>query len=424
MATSNLLPMSNGQGEGGRRSPSQQWDVVDLYSGAGGASLGFHVHPRFRIVGAADAQMGKPSTLPGRLGCNSTYKLNIGIEPLDADLGTLDQADLHNALGLTRSPSVLIACPPCTGFSRTLAHNHLRDDPRNSLVARTALFAREFEPHIMIMENARELYMGRFARHLSQLASDMTRMGYRVQSGTYLLNEFGLPQKRERALVIAVRGDFPLLNIADLWEGISVDQKATHVRRAIWTLPPIQAGERHPDDPMHAAPRFTSKTSLQRLSAIPHDGGSWFNLLGHPEEETLLTPTMKHRAVIRDFGSHPDVYGRLWWDRPAATIKRECGHAGNGRYSHPEQDRLCSVREMAILNGFPMTYQFGGESLSNMYRHIGDAVPPLISYQLAALCSWILTGQRPKPDEMVLPGTHLAAGDIVAEAPEALPFEP
>ena len=120
---------------------------------------------------------------------------------------------------------------------------------------------------------------------------------------------------------------------------------------------------------------------------------------------------MKHRARLRDLGSHPDVYGRMWWDRCAVTIKRECGHIGNGRYAHPEQDRLCTVREMAILQGFPASYTFVG-TLANRYRHIGDAVPPLISYQLAALAQWMLTGRRPEPAELILPGSHLTAADI------------
>ena len=86
---------------------------------------------------------------------------------------------------------------------------------------------------------------------------------------------------------------------------------------------------------------------------------------------------------------------------------------GNGRYSHPKQDRLCSVREMAILNGFPVNYTFSG-NINNMYRHIGDAVPPLISFQLAALTSSILGGPRPQPEEFILPKTHLRPSDIIA----------
>ena len=162
---------------------------------------------------------------------------------------------------------------------------------------------------------------------------------------------------------------------------------------------------------MHVSPSLSSEVNRLRLAAIPHDGGSWADLVDHPRADILLTPSMKDRAEKRKFGSHPDVYGRLWWDRPAVTIKRECAHIGNGRYGHPEQDRLCTVREMSILQGFPDTYKFVG-TITNMYRHIGDAVPPLISYQLAALCEWILTGERPGPDAFILPGCHLNAEDI------------
>jgi DNA (cytosine-5)-methyltransferase 1 len=66
---------------------------------------------------------------------------------------------------------------------------------------------------------------------------------------------------------------------------------------------------------------------------------------------------------------------------------------------------------MGILQGFPADYTFVG-TLANRYRHIGDAVPPLISYQLAALAQWMLTGRRPEPAELILPGSHLTAADI------------
>src|SRR5262249_39699239 len=114
-----------------------------------------------------------------------------------------------------------------------------------------------------------------------------------------------------------------------------------------------------------------------------------------------------------DFGSHPDVYGRLWWDRPAPTIKRECGHIGNGRYAHPEQDRLCTVRELALIQGFPRDYEFDASSLTNMYRHVGDAVPPLIAFQIASAVNWSLTGVRPEPKDFVLPGSSLNPLDVI-----------
>ena len=182
----------------------QKWPVVDLFSGAGGMSCGFHQHPDFAVVGAADAQLGKPSARHGSLGCNASYTANIGLRPVQADLAATDPADVCEAMGLRGvRPVVLTACPPCTGFSRAMASNHLRDDRRNSLVGRVADYAALLRPEIVLVENARELVTGRFAGHLRGLTARLTRLGYQVVAGTHFLTEFGLPQRRERALVIA-----------------------------------------------------------------------------------------------------------------------------------------------------------------------------------------------------------------------------
>ncbi len=389
------------------------WTVVDLFSGAGGMSCGFSRHTGFELIGAADAQLGKPSAAPGSLGCNASYSANIGLMPVDADLSQADPAAVCQAMGLGgQHPAVLTACPPCTGFSRAVASNHLRDDHRNGLVGRVGDYAELLRPDIVLIENARELVTGRFGDHLRGLQGRLTDLGYQVSAATHFLTEFGLPQRRERAIVIAVREPLQLRGLTDLWRGWRVDHKATHVRRAIWDLPAVAAGQSHPADRLHVAPAFRSERSRQRLAATPHDGGSWADLRANRQLSDLLTAATARRAASGDLGSHPDVYGRLWWDRPAVTIKRECSHVGNGRYAHPEQDRLCTVREMSLLQGFPRDYHFTG-TLANMYRHIGDAVPPLISYQLAALCRWILTDLRPAAEELLLPGSHLTAGDLV-----------
>lgn len=387
--------------------------VMDLFSGAGGMSAGFAAHPSFRVIGAADAEIGKPSSGIGSLGCNSTYERNIGIRPLQVDLRAIGATDLRERLCPGETPTVLLACAPCTGFSRAQPTNHVVDDARNSLVGRVGEFVDALKPQILLMENARELLMGRFSAHFTALHERLEQRGYRVAASTHYLSRFGLPQRRERALVIAVEKNLPLLALTDLWQNLAVSHVATHVRHAIGHLPPVSDGERHPADPMHVSPRVVSPLNRARLAAIPVDGGSWVDLVSHPTSAALLTPSMRRRVAVGDFGSHPDVYGRLAWDRPAATIKRESGHIGNGRYAHPEQDRLCTVREMALLQGFPTDYMFDGPNLTNMYRHVGDAVPPLISYQLAHLTNWILTGDRPAPESLPLPGTSLRAEDIV-----------
>lgn len=389
------------------------WTVVDLFSGAGGASAGFHAHPGFTVVAAADAQIGKPSSGHGSLGCNDTYFRNIGIRPAELDLALVRPCDLAFALGLTAAPTVLVACPPCTGFSRVNAINHLVDDPRNNLVRRVAEFVAELEPALVFLENARELLMGRFADHYHALAEALDGLGYDVRGELHRLTRFGLPQARERALVLAARRPLRARGLSDLWSGLAVAPEATHVRRALGRLPPASPGRADRRDPAHCCPGFARPESLQRIAAIPHDGGSWRDLLASPGTRALLTPTMRRLAAAGDLGSFCDVYGRMWWDRPAPTIKRECCHVGNGRYAHPEQDRLCTVREMALLQGFPTTFEFVGP-LGNCYRHVGDAVPPLISWQIAVLSQWILTGRRPRSSDLPMPDTTLRPSDLIA----------
>jgi DNA (cytosine-5)-methyltransferase 1 len=394
---------------------NNQWTVVDLFSGAGGMSYGFHVHPGFKVIGSVDAQVGKPSSVQGSLQCNRSYHANIGIEPIEADLAILKPKTLRQALipvlGDT-NPTILISCPPCTGFSRTLPNNHIVDDPRNSLVTRSALFVEELQPTIFLMENARELIAGKFSHHYKQLREKLVQLGYQVHGDIHLLNRFGLPQKRERALIFAVRKNLQIKTLEDLWFGFQIKVEATHVRRAIYSLLPVIAGENYPNDFLHTSPKFSDIKSLRRLQLIPKNGGSWADIRNHPEANNILTPAMLRYIAKGELGSHPDVYGRLWWDRPAVTIKRECSHIGNGRYAHPEQDRLCTIREMSILQGFPKDYKFIASGTANIYRQIGDAVPPLISYQLARVCEWILNGQRPSIDSVILPNTHLIPEDI------------
>lgn len=396
--------------------PHGPWTFADLFSGAGGMSCGFARHGRFDVVGAVDAQLGKPSSARGSLECNSSYTANIGRAPHNRDLAVVSGAELAQLFAPAlagRELTVLSACPPCTGFSRANPHNHLSDDPRNSLVSGVADAVAALRPAVLVMENARELVGGNFRGHLDALTARLDALGYSVDASIHMLSSIGLPQRRERSLVIAVREDFRLRTLGDFWAGVSVEPDALTVRRAIGHLPHVAAGRAHPSDSMHVSPDIARETTRRRLAALPHDGGSWSDLREHPDAETLLTPAMHRLVAAGRIGSHPDVYGRLRWDAPAPTVKRECAHFGNGRYTHPEQDRLCTIREMALLNGFPDDYVFRANSLANMYRHIGDAVPPLVSHQLAHLAQWILTGVKPDVAEAVLPGTSLRPEDLI-----------
>lgn len=383
------------------------FSVVDLFSGAGGMSYGFHRHPDFRLIAAADAEIGKPSMGKGSLQCNSTYTKNMGIVPKGLDLSQVEPDELRAKLQLGRSKvDILSVCPPCTGFSRTNPLNHTRDDHRNSLVVKAAKFAVALDADIVVMENARELIRGNFTEHYLAFKAHLEQNGYRVHGKSHMLSSFGLPQVRERAIIVAAKNHIALKTLDDLWDGWEVSQSATTVRSAFEGISKSSTGQ-------HDYPAFSETVVADRLAAIPHNGGSWIDLVGTPQAAKLLTDSMKRIIRLNKLGSHPDVYGRMSWNKPAPTIKRECAHIGNGRYAHPVENRLCSIRELAMLQGFPNEFQFNGNSLSNNYRHIGDAVPPLVSFQIASLCSWMLTGNRPAIHDALLKGTHLKRNQIV-----------
>jgi len=344
-------------------------NFVDLFSCGGGMSTGFVRQGSFRTIGAVDLEMAKPSHGTGATSCNNTYEANLALRPLAADLSCTPPDEIAGHFGFSPSDvDVLISCAPCTGFSQKQSRNHITDDPRNRLVERTALYAEAWRPKYVVIENVKELLRGRHNHHFQGLHRQLTNLGYEVFAEIHNLKEFGLPQSRIRSLIVAKLGDRFHLDLP------CVEQQAS-VRDAIGHLPPIEAGETHPDDPMHTCPRMT-ELSLARIRAIPKDGGSWTDLT--EEQAHLRIPSMN----VEKPGSFPDIYGRLAWDRVAPTVTRECSHPGNGRYCHPEQDRLLSVREMALVQGFPLDYRFEG-SLSFKYRQIGDAVPPMIAGMIA-----------------------------------------
>src|SRR5690606_23113826 len=145
--------------------------------------------------------------------------------------------------------------------------NHVDDDPRNRLVERTGEFVEELMPEFLVMENVKELLQGNQRHHWSNLRGHLVRLGYSVWAEVHDLSEYGLPQRRIRALVIA-RRDGPIMGLRPR------KGRPRTVRDAIGHLPPIEAGAENPDDPMHVAPKNTQQV-LERIRAIPKDGGSW-----------------------------------------------------------------------------------------------------------------------------------------------------
>ena len=197
------------------------------------------------------------------------------------------------------------------------------------------------------------------------ITDGLDRLGYDLKIGVVRSQDYGVPQRRAR-LVLLASTLFPV-SFPDMTHGPGRQfANFTTVRDWISALPPISAGESHPDIFNHRSARL-SPLNIQRIISTP-PGGSWRDW---PME--LVPPC--HRFGFSGFS---DVYGRLRWDAPAPALTTRCISFSNGRYGHPQQDRAISVREAALLQTFPMDFIFTG-SLTAQARQVGNAVPALLA---------------------------------------------
>ena len=248
--------------------------VVDLFSCGGGMSAGFSGRAGWRLAAAVDLEVAKPSGKDaGETGCNAIYEANHGLRPLSEDLRRLTPRELLLRFGLRRGEiGCLISCAPCTDFSRANPENHLADRDRNTLIGRTGDFVEELAPDVFVMENARELITGNHPQHWQRLRNRLASLGYDVRSDVHFLSRFGLPQVRERALIVASRVG-PARTLEDLWDGWTVAKQATSVHSALSRLSAWSA--EHPTDPTGASFPGAGDAVTARLCVTPHDGGGW-----------------------------------------------------------------------------------------------------------------------------------------------------
>lgn len=335
-------------------------DVLDLFCGCGGLSEGFanFQDGSFRVLGGIDFD---------KHAC-ATFESQIGAPALNADVRELlDNVGLAIALAKLKprggGPLVVVGGPPCQGFS---AHRKkdARTDERNNLVEVFFDIALSLKPEFIVMENVPEVFDDKHWPAISRVVAKVENAGYRVRARIHNLADFGVPQARYRALIVAGRAGRAF--------NLPVENTRRHktVRDAISHLPALKAGERSPIDAMHVAPGHTSRI-LELIASVPRDGGS------RKEAKLALLPDC-HDTV----DGFRDVYGRLSWDKPSISITAKSSTPSCGRFLHPEQDRNISVREAALLQGFPGNYSFSGP-LVQLYRQIGNAVSPLFSEALA-----------------------------------------
>jgi DNA (cytosine-5)-methyltransferase 1 len=328
--------------------------VIDFFCGCGGASEGFR-QAGFNIALGLDFDEK----------ASQTYKLNFPEAAfIKKDIRKVSAREVAELVETNRNrdePLLIAACAPCQPFS---GQNKTRSDSdvRRTLLDQTHRFIRKLRPEYIVLENvpgmqkidsAKEGPFGRFLRLL-------TRLNYQYVTFIAKAEEYGVPQKRKRLVLLASSNGPITIPARTHGEGL---QPFTTVRDFIEDYPTLEAGSICGADPVHSTAGMNC-LNLERIRNTP-EGGDRRNWPVHLINE-----------CHKNYSGHTDTYGRMFWNKPAPTLTTKCNSYSNGRFGHPDvtQDRAISIREASRLQTFPADYQFAG-SIGFMARQVGNAVP-------------------------------------------------
>lgn len=337
--------------------------TIDLFAGAGGLSLGFHM---------ADKSFSPVFAVEHDVAAANTFRRNFGCDVFADDI---EYGPAYPAA------DVVVGGPPCQGFS-PLGRD--RDDlsraQLNGLWKHYLDAVRTLRPRAFVIENVPEFQRSsQFAQLLRLLKEDPDLQPYRHAAyGVLDAANYGVPQTRRRGILVAVRGSGPLPWPPPPSHGPDSGVPYVTVGEAIGDLPTRTKGFDpyiSPDGSQHLHfGRQPTPMSLERYRTIP-PGGNRFDLM---ERRPDITPAC---WMNKPTGT-TDVMGRMWSDRPSPTIRTEFFKPEKGRYLHPSAHRVISHREAARLQSFPDDFIFEGTKIQ-IARQIGNAVPPLLGKAIA-----------------------------------------
>lgn len=330
----------------------QKLTCIEGFCGAGGMSLGLK-QVGFDIKLAFDINEDAVKT----------YNNNLGGHCLQLDASVISGKFLLDKAGINSRLDLFSGGPPCQGFSKQRKGAHLLNDERNKLVLEYSRLVNELNPRAFLFENVEIFGQKRGQDLIREVKEKLFK--YNIFTFFICSSDFGVAQKRGRFIMIGIdkseNCDYPKLE--------KVDNELT-IKDVIGNLPPPPDDySEHCEIPNHIKCKIT-KLNEERFSYVP-PGGGWKDI---PHDLRLKC----HQNVDTNSGGWPDVYGRLEWDKQCPTITAGFDSFTRGRYGHPSQNRAITLREGAMLQGFPVDYRFYGKR-DAIRLQIGNAVPPPVA---------------------------------------------
>ena len=325
--------------------------VIDLFSGAGGMTLGF-LEAGFRPIAAVEHIKNFASTYAANFGPH------VDVSPIEKAVERLNNV----------KADVVIGGPPCQGFSNLTGNK--ADDHRRVLWRYFMDVVESSGCGVFVMENVPNLIKSPEGQRIIGVAQEM---GFFINAKVLLASRFGVPQNRRRTFIVGSR--YGLLPLPETnGQRMTVRQALTGIPNKPTVTEFSRQNRPLRTDQLHIA-RNPTAISLARYKLIP-PGGNRFDL-------QRLAPELTPACWIRKKTGGTDLYGRLDWDQPArCTIRTEFYKPEKGRYLHPEEQRPITHWEAARLQTFPDNFLWCGSKIQIAIQ-IGNAVPPKLAKVVA-----------------------------------------
>ncbi len=357
-------------------------EIVDLFCGAGGLGLGAQLassfiekKAEFRCVIDADTDAvevyRQNLNVKNALNCSVADLVDYRIRIKNSRATfAYEPSVINNVLAQSQGVDLLIAGPPCQGHSN-LNNFTRRNDPRNDLYVATAAIAVALDVKGVVIENVPTVQSA-YGDVVKIAKEILENSGYRVGKKILKMNQLGGAQTRSRHFLIAVK-DFG--NLEDFQRVIdsSVESLKRPEKSVLWAIRDLE-----------------DKLGQSVFDSVPK---------GSSETQRRIDWMFENNAYDLDNSERPDchkngttytaVYGRMHGDKPSPTLTTGIGTPGQGRFIHPERNRLITPHEAARIQCFPDTYNFELSNKTttrkNLNKWIGDAVPSMLGMYACAI---------------------------------------